>query len=217
MHCVAVRRLVFLICALICLPSCSHAQTEKQSRSGSSNTVNRLTVLQLSGGSNVTNLGYGIMLNKGSSLQRQWYVVNDPSSAMQLTMAGINTTYHSSSIGGDYNYVPSGTGTFQEPVAAFEVRFLLFDVWGEHMKTLSDTEVADLKDQIELSKTGSWRAWSENEVSELLTVVSFVARVRKPDGTVWQYDTKALLEQVDKIKVRLTEKELTPEKEKPKS
>ena len=135
---------------------------------------------------------------------------------MQLAMAGINTTYHSSSIGGDYSYIPAGTGAFQEPVAAFEVRFLLFDVLGEHIKTLSDTEVSDLKDQIEQSKTRSRRAWSENEVSEMLTIVSFVARGRKPDGTVWQYDTKALPEQVDRIKVRLTEKELAPEKEKSK-
>ena len=67
-----------------------------------------------------------------------------------------------------------------------------------------------------MKDTGSWRTW-ENEVSEIFTVVTFVARVRKPDGAVWEYDTQSLLQRVEKIKVTLTEKELTPEREKPKN
>jgi hypothetical protein len=175
-----------------------------------------LQVEELSGGSVVTNLGYGIQVNKGSSLQRRWFVINDPSCPVQLSGAGISTGYQSSSIGGDYKYKATGLATTSETMTAFEVRYLLFDIWGEHLRTLSDTEVSDLKAQVALKDTGSWSTW-ENEVSEVFTVVSFVARVRRPDGTVWQYDASSLLQQVEKIKVTLTEKELAPEREKPKN
>ena len=73
-----------------------------------------------------------------------------------------------------------------------------------------------MRGQIALKDTGSWTTW-ENDVSEIFTVVSFVARVRRPDGTIWEYDPSSMLQQVEGIKVKLTEKELTPEREKPKS
>lgn len=97
---------------------------------------------------------------------------------------------------------------------AFEVRFLLFDVWGDHMQTLSATKVSDLNGQMPLGEAGSWRAW-ENDVSELLTVVSFPARVRTADGRTWNYDPVRLLREVERIKVKLTEKELSPEQRRP--
>jgi hypothetical protein len=164
----------------------------------------------------VTNLGYGIQVNKGSSLQRRWFVINDPSCPVQLSGAGISTVYQGSSIGGDYKYKATGLAITSEMVTAFQVRYLLFDIWGEHSRTLSDTEVSDLRGQVALKDTGSWATW-ENDVSEILTVVSFVARARRPDGTIWEYDVPSLLQQVEKIKVTLTEKELAPEREKPKN
>jgi hypothetical protein len=175
-----------------------------------------MQVEELSGGSVVTNLAYGIQVNKGSSLQRRWFVLNDPSCPVKLSGVGINSVYERSSIGGDYKYKPVGVANANEPITAFELRFLLFDVWGQHMQTLSGTQVSDVSGQIALKDVGTWRAW-ENNVSEMLTVVSFVARVKKPDGSVWEYDPSSLLQQVEKIKVKLTEKELTPEREKPKN
>lgn len=163
----------------------------------------------------VTNLGYGIQVNKGSSLQRRWFVINDPSCPLRLSGAGINTVYESSS-GGGYEYRSAGLANAGEMITAFEVRFLLFDIWGEHIRTLTDTEVSDLRGQISLKDAASWTAW-HTDVSEILTVVSFVARVRRPDGTVWEYDASSLLQQVEKTKVTLTEKELIPEREKPKN
>ncbi len=175
-----------------------------------------LQVEALDGGSVVTDLGYGIQVNKGSSLQRRWFVINDPSCPVQLSGAGISTVYESSSVGGHYEYKATGAAIAGEPITAFDVRYLLFDIWGEHTRTLSDTEVSDLKAKVALKDTGTWSTW-ENEVSEVFTVVSFVARVRRPDGTLWQYDPSSLLDQVEKIKVTLTEKELAPEREKPKN
>ena len=198
---------VVLVLMLSIVASCSGQVTH-------ANGENRaLTTVEANGGSVVTNLGYGIQVNKGSSLQRRWFVVNDDSCPMQLNGAGINTTYRSSS---DYSYVPVGSANFREATTAFEIRFLLFDVWGEHAETLDASKIVDAQGEITLKDIGTWRA-SENEVSGMFTVIAFVASVRKPDGTVWQYDAGSLLQQIAKIKVKLTEKELTPEREKPKN
>lgn len=209
--------IALVVAALLSGLSCANQQGAQSPQSSPRVSSSRpLQVEELSGGSVVTNFGYGIQVNKGSSLQRRWYVINDPSCPVQLSAAGISTVYRSSSIGGEYKYKATGVAATREKITGFEVRYLLFDVWGEHTRTLSDTEVSDLKGQIALKDTGSWRTW-ENEVSEIFTVVTFVARVRKPDGAVWEYDTQSLLQRVEKIKVTLTEKELTPEREKPKN
>ncbi len=202
-------RFVFLSVILVSSLCCSQSQKAPVSNQRT------LQVEESVGGSVVTNLGYGIQVNKGSSLHRRWFVVNDPTCPIRLSGARIETVYQSGNVGGSYQYRSTGTATLSEPASALEIRFLLFDIWGDHMRTLSDTEVSDVTGQIALKGSAGWTAW-ENDVSELFTVVSFVARVRKADGTVWAYDPASLVREVEKIKVTLTEKELAPEKEKPK-
>jgi hypothetical protein len=170
--------IVLIFTVLLSSPSCISPQGAPGPPSSPKNSGRPLQVEELSGGSVVTNLGYGIQVNKGSSLQRRWFVINDPSCPVRLSGAGISTVYQSSSIGGDYKYKATGLAITSETVPALEVRYLLFDIWGEHTRTLSDTEVSDLRGQLALKDTGSWATW-ENDVSEIFTVVSFVARVRR--------------------------------------
>jgi hypothetical protein len=183
-----------------------------KSQSGAS-----LEVADLDGGSVVTDLGYKIRLNEGSSLHRHWIVINDPSAPVKLAGVGVKAAYHAESYGGEYRYLPAGTASPKVPIQAIETRLMLFDVWGQHLKTLSSTEVKDFpaNSTIDLSKVGNWRTF-ENEASEMLSVVSFVANVRLEDGTIWTMDTKKILGEVGRIKIRLSENDLTPEKTAPK-
>ncbi len=169
----------------------------------------KLKVSRVDGGSVITNLGYGIAVNKNSSLRRQWFVINDPTCPLTLTGAGINTAYSDR----QYSFKPAGTITARKAVAAFEVRFMLFDIWGNHMKTLSGTELWDLKAgaRLALSEVGSWRAW-ETDVAKYLTAVGFIAHARTADGRPWAADTKALLREVDAVKLKLTQEQLEPAK-----
>lgn len=170
-----------------------------------------LTVATLDGGSVTTKLGYGISVNAGSSLRRQWFVVNDTGCPVRLDGAGINTTYSDR----DYSYSQVGTVTALQPIAAFEVRFVLFDIWGEHLKTLSGIELRDLQPQavLKLSETGSWRAW-ESEVTRYFTAVAFVARVRTQDGQAWAANTEAILMEADVARLKPTQDALIPTKPK---
>ena len=178
-----------------------------------------LDVTDSDGGSVVTDLGFKIKVNDGSTLHRHWIVINDPTAPVSLSGVGINTVYRSQSYGGEYEYVDVGHGLAKVPIQALEIRFMLFDVWGQHLKTLSLAEVRDFAPNqvIDLSEGGrvSWRTY-ENEVSEMLSVVCFVGSVRQADGTIWSMDAKKILGEVGRIKVKLSENDLTPEKLAPK-
>jgi len=175
------------------------------------NAQQGLEMVELDGGSVVTNLGFGIAVNKGSSLTRKWFVMNDNSCPIRLNNAGIRTSYSDRA----YSYNPSGTLECKTDIAAFEIRFMLFDIWGEHMSTLSGTQITDLKSgaTLTLDKIGNWHAW-ENDVREMFTVVAFVARVRRLDGGGWAYDSKSVLNKIESVKLQLSEESLSPSEKK---
>ena len=93
------------------------------------------------------------------------------------------------------------------PISAYEVWFVLLDVFGDRLATLSKAQIKDFDTTAKMSLSepmpgtragADWNAnWSE--IRRLLTVVSFVAKVRTQDGVVWQYDDRALAESLLEI------------------
>jgi hypothetical protein len=158
----------------------------------------KIKVTNYDGGSVVTELGYGIKVNAQSSLMRSWVVLNDLECPIQLGRSGIKTIYGDR----EYNYIPEVSISTKEKVAALDIRFLLYDVFGDHIKTITCTQVADIQTgaTIELKNIGSWRAL-ENEISGLLTVVCFVAQVRTSTGIVWKFNAKLIDAELSKIKL----------------
>ena len=206
--------LLILVVAVVAA-SCSKTVLPSVTAIASADNGPSLQVTDMDGGSVVTDLGYKIRVNDGSSLHRHWYILNDQGAPVSLSSVGVKTSYRSESYGGEYRFLPVGMATPTMPIQAVETRMMIFDIWGNHMKTLTGTQVRDFAAgaPIDLSKSGSWRT-SENEVSEVLTVVSFVANVRKLDGTIWTCDVKKVFGEVQRIKVKLSESDLTPEREK---
>jgi hypothetical protein len=190
------KSIVLIATAVLVLPLHVNAQT--------------ITASVSDGGSVVTDLGYNIKVNKGSTLRRLWVVLNDGSCPVQLDGAGINTAYAER----EYRYSPTGRAKTSVAISALEVRYLLYDVFGRHMKTLSGTQVTDFaaRSEVALSEMGTWRAW-ENEVSELLTIVAFVAQVRTGDGKIWRYNDKAVGAELDRIQLQVTTGVLEPTKQ----
>lgn len=176
--------------------------------------VPRVTVTRESGGSIQTPLSSGIVVNKESSLTREWITFHDPLlPADVLGTIGVKTVYESGRVSGDYKYSAKFTIDAREPISAIEVRFLLFDLWGEHIKTLSLSEVADIQGSKEVS--GRWRVYSENEVSEYYASIGFIARVRTQSGRVFQANTIPVLEEARKFSKKFTAESLEPKPEKP--
>ena len=160
----------------------------------------QLSVSKKDGGSVVTKLGMGVKVNDGSSLIRQQITINDANCPIQLGDVGIETSYTSSR----YSFKPIGGFTTKEPIVAYEVMHVVYNVFGEHMQTLSNTEITDIDGKKDLSKWASWYA-SENNVSEYFTCVSYVANVRSKSGIVWHYNFKQLKEQLNKLEISFEE------------
>jgi hypothetical protein len=153
----------------------------------------------LDGGTVTTDLGFGVKVNEKSSLHRKWTVLNDPSCPIQLSNAGIETVYRQSG----FSFKAVCSARTSKPVQASEIRYLLYDVFGEHLQTLSTTQVRDFSPDVtyQLGGAVTWRA-SETEVSQLLTVVAFVAQVRGEDGKIWRCNQKEIGDELTRIQLK---------------
>jgi hypothetical protein len=124
----------------------------------------------------------GVALNEGSSLVRESILFNEPSSPVKISSHSTKIIYT------DRTFRFAGNTVIQvsAPIVAIEVRSSLYDAFGQHMKNLSNVEVRDFGAGNAVLD-GEWRAF-DNEVSEMLTAVTYVARARFADGTQWIFD-----------------------------
>ena len=161
-------------------------------------------------------LGFGIILNKDSTLRREWFVVRDAQSPMSiLGEAGVSVIYKPSERGssGQYQYSMTYKVSPKEPITAFEIRAVVIDAFGRPVKTLSATRLANLSEPRDLDS--QWRVWSESEASEAFASVVYVAQVRTATGQVYVANRAAVFEQVRRVAARLSESDLEPKAELP--
>jgi hypothetical protein len=175
---------IIIICLVLGINIQTKAQIEMTKSEGSSVT---------------TKLGYGIVVNNGSSLKREKIVLNDSNCPVQLNDVGIETIFSDK-----YSFNPTGFYTAKVPVVAVEVAHILYDVYGEHMKTIYNSEIKDIEGIHNLAKSGSWDA-TENNVSSYFICVSYVANVRTKNGQLWHYNFNAIKEQILQLKMEFNE------------
>ena len=199
-----------LLFAVICAAQ-PNAQTQTQP------TVP--TVTKASGGSvkTVLDAASQIVVNKESSLMREWIAVHDPAMPMRLEgTPGVTTIYEDGQrySSGNYRYSSELQFTATEPVSAVEIRFLTFDVWGEPGRVLSVTEVKDFPAGTH-PLIGKWNLYSENEASEFYASIAYVARVRTKQGKVIRADPAPVVAEARMFSKKFTEADLEPQKPKP--
>lgn len=160
-----------------------------------------------------TSLGYGIVLNKGSGLKREWFVVQDAGAPASIDgPAGVEVEYKPGErySSGQFEYSLAYSLVAAEPLTAVEIRAQLFDVFGRHIRTLSASDVADLSGKTPLH--GRWRIYSENEASEVYSSVVYVAQARTAAGKVYTIDSAPLLVQLKKVAAKITEADIESKK-----
>lgn len=177
-----------------------------------------LKITTSDGGTVTTVLSGSIRVNKNSTLHRTWLIINDPARPIQLSSdCGINTVYEYDRISGKYHFQSNGSLKSTEAIAAINVTFVLYDAFGDHMKSLRGVYIEDVPSNTEVTfqklGAGSWYA-SENEVESLLTVATFVHSVRLYSGKVWRSDLKAIAGELAKIRLESGSGVLEPEKPK---
>ncbi len=182
-----------------------------------SNSIAAQSVTKSSGGSIKTELAYGIVLNKESTLEREWITVHDSSLPADISgTVGVKTIYESGErySSGSYQYSAEYTITTKEAISAIEVRFLTFDIWGDHSRNLSATDIVDIDAKSTRKFDGQWNVYSANEVSEYYASIAYIAQVRTKSGRVIKADPKVILEQARKFSKKFAEGDLEPKPEK---
>ena len=168
--------------------------------------VRSLDVLKADGGSVQIPLGYNVVVNNESSLHRTWFVLNDPSCPLQLVeKTGVNVEYREP----NYRFVSDGAVSPRVDTSAFESSTVLFNLWGDHLETLSLVALRDLRsgDQFSLAGKFSWYA-SEADATEYVTSVTYVRNVRLGDGKIWRADMRSILRKLADIQLKASEEKL---------
>ena len=189
------------------------ASKEIQMASMSSAPSNEPIVLRASGGSIRTLLSRTNLTNPESSLQREFITVIDPTMPVGLGgCTGVITTYDKpwDSDFGDYYYKASFIAKALEPITAFQVRFLLFDVWGEHMKTLSSTHVLDIGSGQERTFSSTWREYDENDICHYYASIAYLSTARTVTGKVIYAEYDLVMEEAQKFAKGFTHDNLVP-------
>jgi len=168
-----------------------------------------------SGGTIQTKAYDTVLLNKKSSMTREWITIHDQSIPIELIgTVGVKT------VGGlrrndfVYNYSAEFSIKPKEAISAFEVRFIIFDLWGNHTKNLSTTEVMDIAAGKTEKFDAAWNLYSENEASEYYASIAYIARARTKAGKVYEANYKIVLEQARKLSKKFTKEDLEPKPEK---
>ena len=106
--------------------------------------------------------------------------------------------------------VLSGQIRARSAITAADIRFALFDLFGNHISTQQNLIVEDIgADDLALVYGPSWGT-SEREVKVLHTTFAFVAQVRLANGSVWKYDPVDVARALVKLQLRIDPGRLEP-------
>ena len=173
----------------------------------------RYTISRLDGGSMQTVLSRDNVLNDESSLRREWVALHEPSLPISMVgTPGVTTVWEPGGrfSASSYQYQSETTLIADEDVAAVEIRFLLFNVFGERMTTLSATEVADIPTASEQRYEWAWNILRQNDTSEFYASIAFIAYVRTISGEVYEANWDDVLTVAGMYANEITEADLNP-------
>jgi hypothetical protein len=189
-----------ILAACEAAPEGAHAQQQAQ-QAASAARVTRVTT-----GPIKTDLGYDIVLNKNSSLRREGIVVHTSLPAALADSVGVFTTYAER----EYHYNAVLPVTVKEALSAVEIRVLVFNVFGDLVRSLSDTEIEDVPAGETRKFQPTWNIFNENEAAEHYASIAYIARVRTAAGRVLTADPAPVLAEARRFSAKLTAADLEP-------
>ena len=156
-------------------------------------------------------LGYGIVINKDSTLKRQIVTIhNSTQGAVIVGEAPIVVRHVSKKYRGEFTYEARWTVLAKVDLHAVETRFLIFDLWRDGQRTLSATKIKDITAGMPQEFTAKWRVWNENEAIYHNASIAYIAQVRTADGKIWQANVKRVLEEAKRFVEAFKQDQLKP-------
>lgn len=171
--------------------------------------VGSVQVRRYVGPSITVELSQSIKLNKDSSMRRDWFVIEDPASPLQIDgPVGVEVYYKAGERGvsGHYVYRTFTSVVPREAIVAYELKFHILDPFGRLLSNLGDMPILDVKAaRIENSE---WRIPSEAEASRAFASIGYVASVRTAAGKTYRIDKSAVRDAIRKIGAVVSDEEL---------
>ena len=148
-------------------------------------------------------------------MQREWVTIHDP--RMQIDFVGTVGVKPWGNRSNGFDFVAASTHTWKSkdevevralgPVSAFEVCFVLFDVWGQVLERVKATEVLDLPAGTSKKLRWSWSdaalqadgAFQADASNVFQASIAYVSRVRLATGETLLADGDLLSEHIGKI------------------
>jgi|694.fasta_scaffold90661_2 hypothetical protein len=151
-------------------------------------------------------------INKASSLRVGWWTIIDDTLPIRF-FEPCGILAHN--IANDYPLALRYAATtsvqcYDEMVAALEVRYMTFNVWGQHVATLVANEVQDLTVGHRIRYGHKWHLFSETEADVFCDSLCFISRVRLSSGTVREADLSFVLREAQRICEKVSESDLEP-------
>ncbi|NQW47973.1 MAG: hypothetical protein HQ464_09420 [Planctomycetes bacterium] len=145
-----------------------------------------------------------------SSLSLEWIVVDDPRLPVAFSsVCGVRAIKDLSPDRYWYN-VKFAVTVIGEAVSAVNLRFLTFDVWGCHVRTLGYTEVSDRRRNETWTDELTWYLGTETEAEQHLASLGYVARVRTREGLIVNADNAFIIREAQRFSEKFTEADLEP-------
>jgi hypothetical protein len=166
-----------------------------------------LQVGEYDGGSVAIRTATGFV-NQDSSIKRKWYVIDDVNAPVRLEHAGVFPRLEEKE--NVQLLVPIGTVSPKQAISAVEVRYVLFDVWGERLRTMAVTRMSDSSTHVDLRTNEKFPAL-ESEASQVVTVFAFVARVRTAEGQQWNFDGPRVTSRIASFGMSVAPADLNPD------
>jgi len=139
-------------------------------------------------------IGYGIKVNEGSTLNREWIIVTDQRLPVNLTSFTAKTRIDDRNWIYDIDYSVETS----EDIQAIEVRFIPFDVWGESDRPLSATDIKDFSGGNH-SFSAEWRILSESDAVHHFAMLGYVAQIKLSSGAILRANPDAVIEEARKF------------------
>ena len=139
-------------------------------------------------------------MNKGSTLVREYITLND-STCPLLINPDVGVEPRSAAIDGFY-FTATGNIFPLQPIAAYEIHHIIYDVFGQHIKSLSNVEITDLESHKNIKRDAVFErfpTWHINahEAMVYCYCVSYVAKVRTMEGEIWEFNFSNIMQELD--------------------
>ena len=160
--------------------------------------------------------------NKAPSLTLDYVAINDKRHPLRFaTACGVLPSFEgrrsvidgapSADVTGfiDWGYVAEAELAVKDSgILAFEMTFLLFDIWGSFTGMLQAYEVKERTPGTSLSQGYRWASRSRRDMECHLASIAYVSRVRCPDGTICLADTAFVIREARRYAEKFSDDDL---------